>query len=141
MASAPCYDALLVLLYYFIEMNVTVIHSCIKWVPGDASTTFGNQFSRKMQEDLDSMCFSIFLWENMYHNFTWGPNAEPSLQCDASLWRNLYMFWTRLLDFSSFLVKQYISLIYVKEKPFHKLIGYFLLRVPGDSLWKCGKYL
>ena len=45
----------------------------------------------------------------------WGPNAKLFLQCDVSFWRNIN-FLKKLLELSVSLVKQYISLIYVKEK-------------------------
>ena len=40
------------------------------------------------------------------------------LQCDVSFWRNIQSFWTKLLHLRVFLIKQYTSLIYVKEKSF-----------------------
>ena len=48
----------------------------------------------------------------------WGPNTKLFLQCDVFFWRNIQIFWTKLLHLSVFLVKQYTSLIYVKEKSF-----------------------
>ena len=71
----------------------------------------------------------------------WAPNTKLFLQCDVSFWRNIQSFWTKLLHLSVFLVKQYSSLIYVKEKllllvnwafPFVAPQGPFLC----SKLWK-----
>ena len=47
-----------------------------------------------------------------------GRNTELFLQFDVSLWRNIQIFWARLLHHIVFLVKQNTNLIYVNEKSF-----------------------
>ena len=60
-------------------------------------------------------------------------DPTPSCFCnDVSFWRNIQIFWTKLLHLSVFLVKKYTSLIYVKKSHFVKLIEHFLLWVPQD---------
>ena len=65
----------------------------------------------EIEEDIESELSGIFRVKLVAKNIT-----ELSLHCDASFWRNIQMFWTRLLDFSIFLVKYYTSFIFVKEK-------------------------
>ena len=54
----------------------------------------------------------------MYCLGPWGPNTKLFLQCDVSFWRNIQIFSVKLLHLSVFLVKQYTSLIYMKQKSF-----------------------
>ena len=56
--------------------------------------------SMKIQEYMESELSHIFRVKLIAKNIT-----ELFLQCDVSFWRNMQMFWTRLLDFSVFLVK------------------------------------
>ena len=44
-----------------------------------------------------------------------GTQPKAALQYDVSFWRNIQIFWTKLLHLSVFLVKQYTIFIYVKR--------------------------
>ena len=73
--------------------------------------------SMKKEEYMVSEFSGIFQVKVVTKNIVFGSlgtQHKAALQYDVSFWRNMQIFWTKLLHFSVFLVKQYTSYIYVK---------------------------
>ena len=80
---------------------------------------FGDQFYSKCAGKLR---FRVFLHFNNSSN-----SAKLFLHCDVSFWRNIQFFWTKLSHLRVFLVQQYTSLIYIKQKSFCLVNRAFLI--------------
>ena len=65
-----------------------------------------------------------------------GPNTELSQQCDVTLWRNMQMFWTRLLNFNVFLLNSILLWFMSKEKSSFLIHSVFFCEFSGDPFHK-----
>ena len=78
-------------------------------------------YSMKIEEYMESELSCIF-WVKLVGKSivlgSQGTKHRTASASDISFWKNIQIFWTRLLHHSVFLVKQYTNLIYVKEKSF-----------------------
>ena len=79
---------------------------------------FSSMKKKKCMESELSDIFRVDWSPKIYCLGPWRPNAKLFLQCDISFWRNIQIFRIKVLHLSVFLVKQYTSLIYVKQKSF-----------------------
>ena len=63
-----------------------------------------------------------YLWKSSCQKYTAWVHGDPTPICFCNVmyffWRDIQSLWNKLLHLSVFLVKQYTSLIYVKEKSF-----------------------
>ena len=73
--------------------------------------------SMNKKEYMESELCDVFkvnvVTKNIVFRFL-GNQYKAAWQYDVFFWRNMQIFWTKLLHFSVFLVKQYTSYIYVK---------------------------
>ena len=106
-------------------------------VPGDSQLEQNSQHlvnSAHFRENHDITCFLAWkrknTWNLSFWNFSsksghqkytaWVP-GDPTQSCFCSmmcLWRNMQIVWTKLLQLSVCLVKQYSSFIYVERMSF-----------------------
>ena len=138
-------------------------------VPGDSQLEQNSQYlvnqstsgkmmhmfpSMKKEEYMVSEFSGIFQVKVVTKNIVFGSlgtQHKAALQYDVSFWRNMQIFWTKLLQLSAFLVKQYTRFIYVERmsfclvnwefpfprEPFHagKLQRYFMHMGIKESDW------
>ena len=92
-------------------------------------------WKRRNTWNLSTLSIFRYNWSpKIYRLGQWGPKANLLLQCDVYFWRKYIFSKSNCYTVSVSLLKQYTSLIYVKEKSFSLLNSAFSFAGPQGSI-------